>query len=607
MSETSTQSNSEGKTKRKSLTFSDLKQLGKIFAYLRPHRKLWTLGFLFLVVTMVTSLLFPKLLGGLMASNPENLGDNMLMMLGLLAVQSIASFFRVVIFVTVTERALAAIREDLYGHLVHLPMQFFSAKRVGELNSRVASDTSQIGETLTTTFAEFLRGLSMVIGGIVILAFTSIKLTFFIVATIPPLIVVTIIFGKFIRKYSKRVQDEVAASNTIVEETFAGIQTVKAFANEAWERSRYAKRISEVVGLAVKGGYYRGAFASFITFGLFGAIALVIWFGAGMVHEGQLAEDKLNEFILYALFIGGSIGGLASVYAQLQKAIGATETIFGLMEEPLEMPVERKEVAPVEIGTLAFKNVKFSYPTRSDVEVLRGIDFELPKGQTMALVGRSGSGKSTIASLLMRFYSIDEGAFTANGEQVTDLDLAAWRDELAFVPQDVLLFGGSIRENIAYGNTSASEEQIIEAAKQANAWEFIGGFPEQLDTKVGERGVQLSGGQRQRIAIARALLKDPQLLILDEATSALDSESEHLVQEALDRLMKGRTSVVIAHRLSTIRGAHQILVMNEGQVVERGSHDDLISQEGTYAELVRLQDVGRGMDSSLADIPAEGE
>jgi len=601
MSETSTQSNSEGKTKRKSLKISDLRQLGKIFAYLRPHRKLWTLGFLFLVVTMVTSLLFPKLLGGLMASNPENLGDNMWKMLGLLAVQSVASFFRVVIFVTVTERALAAIREDLYGHLVHLPMQFFSAKRVGELNSRVASDTAQIGETLTTTFAEFLRGLSMVIGGIVILAFTSIKLTFFIIATIPPLIVVTIIFGKFIRKYSKSVQDEVAASNTIVEETFSGIQTVKAFANEAWERNRYAKRISKVVALAVKGGYYRGAFASFITFGLFGAIALVIWFGAGMVHEGQLAEDKLNEFILYALFIGGSIGGLASVYAQLQKAIGATETIFGLMEEPLEMPVDHQEVDPVEIGTLAFNDVRFSYPTRSDVQVLRGIDFELPKGQTMALVGRSGSGKSTIASLLMRFYTNEKGTFTANGKDVSTLDLAAWRNQLALVPQDVLLFGGSIRENIAYGNTSASEEQIIEAAQQANAWEFIEGFPEKLDTKVGERGVQLSGGQRQRIAIARALLKDPQLLILDEATSALDSESEHLVQEALDRLMKGRTSVVIAHRLSTIRSAHQILVMNEGTVVERGTHDELISREGTYAELVRLQDVGRAMDNTLAD------
>ncbi len=593
MSERTTESNNKADKRRKTLKISDLKQLSKIFAYVGPHKGLWALGFVFLLITMITSLLFPKLLGGLMSSSPDNLRDNMLQMMGLLLVQSIASFFRVVIFVTVTERALAAIREDLYSRLIHLPMTFFSSKRVGELNSRVASDTSQIGETLTTTLAEFLRGISMVIGGITILAFTSIKLTLFIVAVIPPLILVTIIFGRFIRKYSKKVQDEVAASNTIVEETFAGIQTVKAFANEAWERNRYAKRVNAIVGIAVRGGYYRGAFASFITFGLFGAIALVIWFGAGMVHEGQLAGEKLNEFILYALFIGGSIGGLASVYAQLQKAIGATETIFNLMEENPEMDINSENAASIDVSKVAFSKVNFSYPTRTDVQVLKSVSFDLNRGKTLALVGRSGSGKSTIASLLMRFYAIENGIVTVNKKPLSEIDLKAWRNALAFVPQDVLLFGGTIRENIAYGDTKAGEEQIIEAAKQANAWEFIQGFPEGLETTVGERGVQLSGGQRQRIAIARALLKDPQLLILDEATSALDSESEQLVQEALERLMKGRTSVVIAHRLSTIRNADQILVLNEGEVTERGSHDELIDQGGIYAELVKLQNVAK--------------
>lgn len=581
------------------LTAKDLGQLRKIMAYVKPHAGLWALGFFFLLITMGTSLLFPKLLGGLMSSSADNLRHNMLQMMGLLAVQGVAGFFRVVLFVMVTERALAAIRGDLYTHLLHLPMSFFTSKRVGELNSRVASDTAQIGETLTTTLAEFLRGLSMVIGGIAILAFTSIKLTLFIVGVIPPLIIVTFIFGRFIRKYAKKVQDEIAESNTIVEETFAGIQTVKAFANEAWERSRYRERIQKVVGLAITGGYYRGAFSSFITFGLFGAIALVIWFGAGMVHEGELAADKLNEFILYALFIGGSIGGLASVYAQLQKAVGATETIFSLMDEEPEL-VGEEDVTAAQVEGISFKEVQFSYLSRPDVPVIQGLSFELPKGQTLALVGKSGSGKSTVASLLMRFYRSQGGQISSGADALESYDLQAWRKSLALVPQDVLLFGGSIRENITYGKTSATEEEIIQAAKEANAWEFIEGFPEGLDTKVGDRGVQLSGGQRQRIAIARALLKDPQLLILDEATSALDSESERLVQEALDRLMQGRTSVVIAHRLSTIRKAHQILVMEQGQGIERGTHDELMKLDGAYAELIRLQDV-LGSDTSLAE------
>lgn len=317
-----------------------------------------------------------------------------------------------------------------------------------------------------------------------------------------------------------------------------------------------------------------------------------------MVHEGELAAEKLNEFILYALFIGGSIGGLANVYAQLQKAIGATETIFGLLDETVEMEPNKEPQAPIEVGSISMKDVKFSYPTRADVPVLQAMSFDLPQGQTLALVGKSGSGKSTIASLLMRFYTSFEGEFTANGKPVASLDLQSWRGALALVPQDVLLFGGTIRENITYGNTEASDAMIIEAAKEANAWEFIEGFPEGLETTVGDRGVQLSGGQRQRIAIARALLKDPQLLILDEATSALDSESEYLVQEALDRLMKGRTSVVIAHRLSTIRKAHQIIVLEDGAVIERGTHEALMQNAGTYAELIKLQDV---MGSSAHD------
>lgn len=591
MKRRSTTTTEEG-TSKKRFGFKDMKQLLRLFVYLRPHRLLWSVGFFFLLVTMGTSLLFPKLLGGLMSATPETLGTQLLMLFGVLAIQSVAGFFRLVIFVKVTEKALAELRTQLYNHLVRLPMAFFNAKRVGELNSRVASDTAQVGETLTTTFAEFLRMVSMVVGGILILAFTSIKLTLFIIAVIPPFMIVAIIFGRFIRRYSKKVQAELAESNTVVEETFQGIQTVKAFTNERFEGRRYADSIANVVKLAVTGGYYRGAFASFISFGIFAAIGAVIWFGVTMIHNGELAPEKLSEFILYAVFIGGSIGGLAGVYAQIQKTIGATEAIFGLLDEQPEGNGATSEAVP-DWKSLRFEEVSFAYPSRSDLQVLDRVSFTLNAGKTLALVGQSGSGKSTIASLIMRFYQA-EGGFSVDNTPVTELPLEGWRSQLAFVPQDVLLFGGSIRENITYGKTDATEEEILWAAREANALTFIEEFPEGLETTVGERGVQLSGGQRQRIAIARALLRNPKLLVLDEATSALDSNSEQLVQEALERLMKGRTSIVIAHRLSTVKNADQILVLDGGHVIERGSHEELLSVGGAYAEMVSLQDLGAG-------------
>jgi ABC transporter fused permease/ATP-binding protein len=577
--------------KRKRIKASDLKKALRIFQYIKPFRWLFSVGFFFLLITMVASLAFPKLLSDLMSASPENLGDRVLLLAGVLVLQAIAGFFRIMIFVNVTERSLANIRQDVYTHLIRLPMSFFSEKRVGELNSRIASDTAQIQETLTSTLAEFLRQISMVVGGIIILAITSVKLTLFIIAVIPTMMVLALIFGRYIRKYSKQVQAEVAESNTIVEETLQAIQTVKAFANEFFEIIRYKKKTDQVAKTAIKGGLYRGAFASFIILGIFGSIVAVIWFAVGMIHRGELAQDNLSEFILYAVFIGGSIGGLANVYTNIQKAIGATEDLFSILDTTTE-PIEAKEVPELANfnGAISFHNVQFAYPSRNDVNVLKGIDLDIAAGEQVALVGSSGAGKSTMVNMVLRFYNPTEGEISFDGQPAERYDLHALRNQMAVVPQDVVLFGGSIRENIAYGKPDASDAEIEEAAKKANAHDFIISFPDGYQTEVGERGIQLSGGQRQRIAIARAVLKNPKILVLDEATSSLDSESEKLVQDALDKLMQGRTSIVIAHRLSTVRNADRILVMDQGQIVESGTHAVLTAKEnGVYRKLSELQ------------------
>ena len=577
------------------LNASSLSKALLIFKYADNHRWKFYIGLIFLLLTGATALAFPKLMGKLIdcvkekdmeAANTVALG-----LIGILFLQSIFSFFRVYLFVNFTENTLANLRNALYSNLVKLPMNFFSQKRVGELNSRISSDITQIQDTLTTTIAEFLRQFILIIGGIILLASESIKLTLLMLAVVPLVAVAAVIFGRFIRKYSKKVQDQVAESQVIVEETLQGISIVKAFANEWYEITRYKSKIKEIVSIAIKGGQYRGYFASFIIFCLFGAIVAVVWYGVILSIEGQMSVGQLITFVLYSTFVGASFGGIAELYAQIQKAVGATERVFELLEEQPEKIQSQKTLLSHKIkGDVRFENVRFTYPSRTEIEVLKGINFEAKSGQKIALVGPSGAGKSTISALLLRFYDSTSGTITIDGKPIESYNLEELRGNMSIVPQDVILFGGSIKENIAYGNPDATFEEIKIAAQQANAFDFIIGFPEQFETLVGERGVKLSGGQRQRIAIARALLKNPSILILDEATSSLDSESEKLVQEALETLMKGRTSLIIAHRLATIRSADAILVVNDGLIAEKGTHKELLEIEnGIYKNLSNLQ------------------
>ncbi|WP_035672427.1 ABC transporter ATP-binding protein [Flavobacterium sp. 83] len=578
------------------ITASSLTKATLIFQYAGNHRWKFYVGLVFLLLTGATALAFPKLMGMLIdcVKNKDNAQANYIA-LGLVVIlffQSIFSFFRLSLFVNFTEHTLANLRLALYSNLVKLPMSFFSQKRVGELNSRISSDITQIQDTLTSTIAEFLRQFILIIGGVLLLANESIKLTLLMLSVVPLVAVAAVIFGRFIRKYSKNVQDKVAESQVIVEETMQGITIVKAFANEWYEIARYNGKIKEVVKIAIKGGKYRGYFASFIIFCLFGAIVAVVWFGVRLSISGEMSVGQLISFVLYSTFVGASFGGIAELYAQIQKAIGATERVFELLDETPEKinSIQNASSANKIKGNVTFKNVAFSYHSRKEIQVLKDVSFTANYGQKIAIVGPSGTGKSTIASLLLRFYNIDEGEILVDGKNIYDYDLENLRGNMSIVPQDVILFGGTIRENIAYGKPNATEEEILTASKQANAYNFIESFPEKFETIVGERGIKLSGGQRQRIAIARALLKNPSILILDEATSSLDSESEKLVQEALEILMQGRTSIIIAHRLSTIRSADQILVLDNGKIAEKGTHQELITLEnGMYKNLSNLQ------------------
>lgn len=580
------------------LTREKLIEAAGIFKYIRPYRWSFFFGLVLLFLSTLTFLIFPYL-SGLMVDIAQgeaemelNLKDVGWILVLVLIAQGVVSYLRIYLFSIVSEKGISDVRQALYEKLIGLPMTYFEHARVGELVSRLTADVEKLYNAFSITLAEFLRQVIILVVGILFLAIRAPQLSLIMLATFPVVIVGAMVFGRYIRKLSKERQEELAESNNILNETMQAIQAVKAFTNEFFESVRYGKRIDRVVKIALGYARWRALFSVFIVTFLFGALFFIIWQGAYMVQTGEMTVGLLIEFVAYTAIIGGSIAGLGNFYTQLVGAIGATERIREILKDEAEIEVGKSQQQPdlPVNGEIAYENVHFSYPTRRDVPVLKGLSFRVEPGQKVALVGTSGAGKSTIVQLLLKFYEIDGGTIRVDGRSITEFNTTAHRRNIAIVPQEVILFGGSIRENILYGKPKATESEIIEAAVKANAWDFIQTFPDGLDTLVGERGVKLSGGQRQRIAIARAILKDPAILLLDEATSSLDAESEKMVQDALHKLMQGRTSIIIAHRLATIRDVDQIFVLDNGQIIEQGTHDELSSrEEGAYNTLAKLQ------------------
>ncbi|MDA7501818.1 ABC transporter ATP-binding protein/permease [Chitinophagales bacterium] len=584
-----------------------LKEFSQIFSYILPYKGMYALSILFLFLSTLTALSFPALVGPVLDAGTEgastgflsriipssvnwNLGDLMWIFSGILILQAIFSFFKVLTNTIVTEKALADVRKDIFSALISQPLRFFEQNRVGGLISRITGDVAQLHEVFSWSLGEFLRQIATLIIGSTLIAFINWKLALIMLGSFPIMIVGAIIFGKYIKRLSKATQEELANTSVTVDESLHNISVVKAFTNESFEQKRYFGGISEVVDLAIKAGLYRAVFSAFIILALFGSIFLVFYAGVRLVQDGGMTVGDLLSFIMFTVYIGASVGGLGDIYGRLQKAVGATERVREILGYDRELSIQERYTGAKLEGNIQFQNIDFSYPTRPDFQTLSNFSLGIESGQQIALVGASGAGKSTVGRLLLNYYKLNDKQLFVDGKDINAIPLHQLRASIGVVPQEVILFGGTIRENIAYGKIDATEAEITEAAEKANAMEFISQFPEGMETVVGDRGIKLSGGQKQRVAIARAILKDPSILILDEATSSLDSQSEKLVQDALFKLMRNRTSIVIAHRLSTIREADLIVVMEQGAVVEQGSHDELISRDNSsYKKYLQMQ------------------
>lgn len=586
--------------KREKITKEKWQSTLKIFQYIRPYKWSFIFGLLLLTSSSVLFMVFPGAAGEMAntaSGRPTKMLDLELWEYGvfflvLLIIQGFTAYLRVILFARVSEKGMADVRKALYEKLISQDITYFEERRVGELTSRLTTDIEQLQAAFSVTLAEFVRQVVILISGIGIIAWLTPKLSLIMLLTFPIVVVLAFFFGRYIRKLSRKRQDELADTNVIVEETFQSFSVVKSFTNEWLEVMRYGKSVDKVVKTSLRFAQIRGLFFVFIITFLFGAIFFVLWQGALLVEAGEMEVGDLFSFILYTGIIGGAIAGLGNLYAALSSAMGATERVQEILNTDAELEVRQVVLTPEQRfdGNISYKNVHFAYPTRLDLEVLKGIDLEIKSGQKIALVGMSGSGKSTIVQLLLQFYQANDGEITVDGKNIYDYNLSVYRQNMAIVPQEVMLFGGTIRENILYGKPDASEVEILKAARQSNALEFIESFPEGFDTIVGDRGIKLSGGQRQRIAIARAIMRNPSILLLDEATSSLDAESEKVVQDALNKLMEGRTSIIIAHRLATIREVDCIYVIDDGRIVEQGTHEELSAiEDGAYSGLAKLQ------------------